>query len=104
MKASMKITCLLAGCLLLGGCLHPYQPDIQQGNVITPQMRSQLHVGMSKEQVLDLLGDPVLTNLFNDNHWPYVFTYQHSGGRITKKQMDLYFQNDRLIRIQGNYP
>lgn len=102
MKTGMMIG-LLAGCLLLGGCIRLYQPDIQQGNVVTPAMRSQLHLGMSKDQVVGALGNPVLTNLFNDNHWPYVYTYQHSGGKITKKQLDLYFQNDRLVRIDGNY-
>ena len=94
------ISALLSGCSLF----HPYQPNIQQGNILTEQMLSQVSVGMSKEQVVGALGNPILANVFNDNHWAYVYTFQYRGGPITKKHMDIYFQNNRVVRIDRDYP
>ena len=92
-------SCFLCACSLI----HPYQPNIQQGNILTQAQLQRLHPGMSKDGVAELLGSPVLANTFDDNHWPYVYTFQRNGGPITKKQLDLYFRNDRLVRIEGNY-
>ncbi|HVV67555.1 MAG TPA: outer membrane protein assembly factor BamE [Gammaproteobacteria bacterium] len=100
----LLITFLCLTCCLLNACfLRPYQPNIQQGNILTPRQVQQVHLGMSKDSVAELLGTPVLDNTFDDNHWPYVYTFQRNGGPITKKQLDLYFRNDRLVRITGNY-
>jgi outer membrane protein assembly factor BamE len=98
----ITLTCLL--CLLLSGCwIHPYQPDIQQGNIITDQMVASLRPGMSKDQVRSILGQPILENVFSDDYWAYVYTFQHSGGPIIKKQLNLFFQYNRLVHITGNW-
>ncbi len=87
-------------CFILGGC-HLYQPDVQQGNIITVPMLERLKPGMSKEQVQNTLGDPILASDFDDNHWAYVYTFQHSGGKLIKRRLDLYFQNNRLVHAQS---
>lgn len=88
----------------LGACslFHPYQPDIQQGNLYTPVMVEQIKPGMSKDQVVSIMGNPILANIFSDSHWAYVYTFQHKGGAILKKRLDLYFQNGRVARIERN--
>jgi outer membrane protein assembly factor BamE len=93
---------LLAALSFLSACsaFRPYQPDVQQGNLITPRSIGSLQLGMSKQQVESIMGYPILADNFNDNHWAYVYTFQHSGGSITKKRVDLYFQNDSLARIE----
>ncbi|MDF3054143.1 MAG: hypothetical protein K0Q74_50 [Gammaproteobacteria bacterium] len=90
---------LLTACSLT----TPYQPNIQQGNLISEHMVSQLKVGMSKEQVIHILGAPILSNAFDNSHWAYAYTFQQKGGPITKKHLDLYFQGNQLTRIGGNY-
>lgn len=97
------ITLLCLVCLSGCGLFKFYQPNIQQGNIITQGMLNQLQIGMSKTQVANALGLPVLDNMFNQDHWAYVYTFQHSGGKILKKQLDLYFQNDSLVKIINNY-
>ncbi len=104
----MRRLTIISLCLtsfLLASCswIHPYQPSVQQGNILTNTQLERVRVGMSKDQVEEVLGSPVLVNTFNDNYWPYVYTYQRNGGPIIKKQLDLYFSNDRLVRIEGNY-
>lgn len=95
------VTCLFLNIILLTGCgwIRPYQPDIQQGNLISQQMANSIQPGMSKEQVRRNLGTPVLANAFDDNHWGYVYTFQHNGRDIIRRNLDLYFQNGRVSRI-----
>jgi outer membrane protein assembly factor BamE len=97
------IACLSLNFILLTGCglqlIRPYQPDIQQGNVISEQMAESVRPGMSKEQVRNNLGTPVLVNAFDDNHWGYAYTFQHNGREIIRKNIDVYFQNGRVSRV-----
>jgi outer membrane protein assembly factor BamE len=88
---------------LLGGCttaaIHPYRPPIQQGNVLDQATVKQLRVGMTSQQVETLLGKPVLTDTFKPGRWTYVYTYRPNRGAYQQKQIILYFQGDRLIRV-----
>lgn len=88
----------------LGACslFHPYQPDIQQGNLYTPLMVEQIKPGISKDQVLSIMGSPILVNIFSDTHWAYVYTFQRKGGEILKKRLDIYFLNGRVVRVERN--
>jgi outer membrane protein assembly factor BamE len=70
---------------------------------VTPAMVSSLKPGMSKDEVLSIMGQSVLENVFTNNHWAYVYTFQHSGGKILKKRLDLYFQNNRLVHMTGDF-
>lgn len=101
----LTITTLLILFATLGACswFTPYQPNIQQGNLLSEEMLSRLKIGMTKEQVVRTLGNPVLENAFNQQHWAYVYTMQKKGGPITKKHLDLYFENNHLVRIAGDY-
>lgn len=100
------ITSLILFCLALSGCsiFRLYQPDVQQGNVTTQAMVAQLRPGMSKEQAANILGLPVLQSTFNEDHWAYVYTFQYSGGKISQHTLNLYFNNNRLVRLDGSYP
>lgn len=94
----------LAVCLLLTGCLRPYTPSIQQGNIISQDEISQLKIGMSQDDVQYLLGQPVLQQTFASNQWDYVYTYQPKNGRtIQEQRLSLFFNNSgKLVNIQTN--
>lgn len=93
--------CLLALCLMLSGCswFHMYRFNIQQGNVITPDMVMQLRPGMTEDQVRYVMGTPVLENTFNPNRWDYVYSYQPGGGKFREKKITVYFVNGVLQRV-----
>ncbi len=87
-------------CLTLAGCglIPVHQVQIQQGNAISQKMVSQLHPGMSKKQVKDVLGTPMLVNTFSDHTFNYVYTYQSGHTKIAEKRLTLNFNNIGLLQ------
>jgi len=80
-----------------------YTIDIQQGNIIEQSMVDQLRPGMNKRQVLYVMGSPMLNNVFHKNRWDYVYSNQPSGKDREQKQLSLFFENDQIAGIQGDF-
>ena len=80
-----------------------YRPDIQQGNVVTQEMVNQLEPGMTKRQVTYTLGTPGLIDSFHQDRWDYVYTLKKNAEPIEQKNLTLFFENDRLTKISGDY-
>ena len=93
---TLLLTFFLAGC----SYLHPYRPDIQQGNIISAKAVSQLRTGMSPRQVTRIMGDPVLQSTFSKNRMVYVYTLLPNHGSEVEKQLRLTFNRGRLSSIQ----
>ncbi len=89
----------LAGCS--DGLLH--RIDLQQGNLVTEQMIKQLKPGMDREQVLFVMGQPILRNSFDPARWDYIYTFARRGQILEMRYVTLYFENDVLTRLVGNY-
>ncbi len=96
----IKLLSLFAMVFALSACVH--KMDIEQGNVITPEMASKLHKGMTEEQVKDVMGSPMLMNTFNDHRIDYVYTLKLGHGKMSEKYITLIFRNNRLQDISGN--
>lgn len=75
--------------------------DVQQGNVITKDMVDQLKTGMTKRQVLFVMGSPLIEDPFHGNRWDYVFTLQPGDKRkITEyKRVTVLFDKDTVANI-----
>jgi len=80
-----------------------YTIDIQQGNIIDQSMVDQLRPGMNKRQVLYIMGSPMLNNVFHKNRWEYLYSNQPSGEDRVQKQISLFFENDQIVGIQGDF-
>jgi outer membrane protein assembly factor BamE len=80
-----------------------YTIDIQQGNIIEQSMIDQLRPGMNQRQVLYIMGSPMLNNVFHKNRWDYVYSNQPSGEDRVQKQISLFFENDQIAGIQGDF-
>jgi len=79
-----------------------YRQDVQQGNVITQELVNRLRPGLSKRQVRFIMGTPMLVDAFHQERWDYVYTMTHGWGETHKKKLHLYFDRDRLARIEGD--
>lgn len=93
-----KIIICLMLCITLAACA--YKPDIQQGNMVTQDKLEQLKIGMDKRQVLFILGSPMLTDPFHQNRWDYYYSLTPGRDDTVHYGATLYFENDRLSRIE----
>jgi outer membrane protein assembly factor BamE len=76
--------------------------DIRQGNYVTPEMRDKLKVGMSRQQVRFVLGTPMVSDVFHDNRWDYVYRLEQRGEVVEKQHLTLYFDKDVLVRMEDS--
>ena len=102
MKNLLKYAiCLI--CLMISSC-SIHQIDIQQGNVVTPELVAQLKPGMDKKQVIFILGDPLVTDIFHHDRWDYVYLLQPHKGKKEHYHLSLYFEDDKLVRVEDDTP
>lgn len=87
----------------IAGCGIVYTPDVQQGNLLDKKNVDQLQPGMTKRQVLVLLGTPSVISPFDSNRWDYVSTFSHRGRPMTTRTLTLTFNNDVLVRSEGDF-
>jgi outer membrane protein assembly factor BamE len=95
---------LVAGCRsvpMLPG-INAYKIDIQQGNVITQDMLEKLQPGMTRNQVRFVLGTPLLVDPFRTDRWDYIYIMNRKGERIEQRQLKVYFQDDKMLRYEGD--
>lgn len=86
------------------GCGIIYRQPIYQGNLLEKANVDQLAQGMSREQVITLLGTPSVADPFNTSRWDYTAT-QRLGrtNRIQSRNLTLWFEVDALARWEGDY-
>ncbi|OOG64457.1 cell envelope protein SmpA [Rhodanobacter sp. B04] len=89
--------------LSIAGCHIVYTPDVQQGNLLDKKTVDQLKPGMTKRQVVVLMGSPSVSTPFDQSRWDYVSTQQHRGGPIKVRTFTLTFNNDTLVRTEGDF-
>ena len=86
------------------GVLTPYRMDIVQGNVVTKEQVAQVKPGMTRNQVRDILGSPMLTDLFHADRWDYVFTIRRQGTAPQRRDVVAFFKGDKLERTGSQGP
>lgn len=86
----------------LANIVSPYKIDIVQGNFVSREQAAALRPGMSRLQVRDLLGTPLLVSLFHADRWDYVFTFKRQGAEPQARRLTVYFKGDVLERFDGD--
>lgn len=79
-----------------------YKMTVQQGNIISEEMVDSLELGMTKRQVNFVLGTPLLTDFFHTNRWDYTYTIKRGHAKMEQRNLTLYFQEEQLVRIDGD--
>jgi outer membrane protein assembly factor BamE len=94
---------LLALPLVLGACGIVYKMDVNQGNLLEKDMVDSLKPGMTKRQVALVMGTPSIATPFDQDRWDYAASYSHRGAAPDVKNLTLFFENEQLARIEGDY-
>lgn len=102
---------LLAGCSYLPslptdgesflGVVTPYRMEIVQGNVVTREMAERLKPGLTRAQVRELLGSPLLTDIFHADRWDYVFSIRRQGAPYQQRRVTLFFEGETLKSFEA---
>jgi len=98
---------LTAGCSSLQssdsflGLVTPYRIDIVQGNVVTREQAALVKPGMSRAQVRDVLGSPMITDLFHAQRWDYLFTIRRPGTEPQRRSVVVFFEGEVVKSIQA---
>jgi outer membrane protein assembly factor BamE len=112
LSGNRSISCILAvvASLTLSSCSTilnnlpgVYRIDVQQGNIVDQGMIDQLRPNMNKRQVLYIMGSPMLTDFFHQKRWDYLYSAQIEGGDRQQKRISLFFDNDQLVGVQGDF-
>ncbi len=113
---------IVAACALLAACsstntapsrtsasafnpvnwITPYRADVVQGNFISSEQVAQLRAGMSRNDVRNLLGTPLLASIFHADRWDYVFTMQRQGVTAQSFNYSVFFKGDLLDTFAGD--
>ncbi len=117
-KSLLRFFCLsLTGLLLVGltacgsvnqasnrmvGMVTPYKIDIVQGNFVAREQAAALKEGMSRLQVREILGTPLLVSIFHADRWDYVFTFKRQGVEPQSRRVTVFFEGDRLTKVEAD--
>jgi outer membrane protein assembly factor BamE len=98
--ASMSIAA--CGSTPITAYLHPYRPDVQQGNIVTRDMVEQLRPGMTRDQVRFLLGTPMLNDIFHAERWDYTYFLRRGNGEEQVRRLSVVFSEGKLARFESD--
>ena len=100
--ARILLRLALLFCLLPLAACDIYRVDVQQGNVITESMLSELKPGMDQLQVRTILGTPLLRNPWSDDRWVYVYSFKPAYGEREQRHVYVIFDKEgKMVGVQG---
>jgi outer membrane protein assembly factor BamE len=110
-----RLLLAVAACLGIAGCgsfdsatrriadsITPYKVEVVQGNFVSKEQVQALRPGISRQQVRDVLGTPLIADAFHSDRWDYVFTLKRNGVQEQVRRLTLYFKGDALERFEGD--
>jgi outer membrane protein assembly factor BamE len=110
-----RVTLVLAAAIIAGGCssfdrasqgivgaVTPYKVEVVQGNFVSREQVAALKPGMSRQQVRDILGTPLVTDLFHADRWDYVFTLKQQGVIKQERRLAVFFNGEVFDRVEGD--
>lgn len=78
-----------------------YRLQIEQGNIVTEEMVSQLEPGMSSSQVEFILGTPLLRDSFTPDRWDYLHTVKKPDNTEEKQRLTVFFDEGVLSHYES---
>jgi outer membrane protein assembly factor BamE len=100
---------LLAGCgtydsvtQRIAQSITPYRITVVQGNFVSAEAAAQMKVGMSRDQVRQLLGTPLLADMFHADRWDYVFYFKRGNTSVVQQRdFVVIFSGDTVASWSG---
>jgi outer membrane protein assembly factor BamE len=107
--AAAAAVVLLAGCgsmqnvgRSVTSAISPYRIEVVQGNFVSREQVEALQKGMSRDQVRQVLGTPLVSSVFHNDRWDYVFNLKRQGVDTQQRRLTVYFKDDMMERAEGD--
>lgn len=90
------LLCLVSATFLSScGILTKHKTAINQGNVLDKRQIDKVKLGMSKQEIVQVLGNVVIDNIFHKDTWDYINYTPKS-----RYHLQLIFKDDLLVKIK----
>ena len=106
---TLSLASMLAACSSIGdstrsalSAVTPYKVEVVQGNFVSREQVQALQPGMSRQQVREILGTPLVTSVFHADRWEYVFTIKRKDVAAQNRKLTVFFDGDRFSRAEGD--
>lgn len=86
----------------IASSITPYRVEVVQGNFVSREQVEALRPGMSRLHVREVLGTPLVTSVFHEDRWDYVFTLRRQGVPTQSRRLTVFFKGDALERFEGD--
>lgn len=107
-----KNVVMLGVCYLVVACSgvklstwhFPYMMEVQQGTYITQEQFAQIKVGMTKDNVLFILGGyPLSQYMFDQDRWDFIYQDYKNNSLKKSYSVTIFFTKDGIVNnIQKN--
>ena len=64
-------------------------------------MAAAVRPGMSRTQVRDILGSPLLTDIFHADRWDYLFAIRRTGAEPQARRVTAIFEGETLAKLEA---
>ena len=79
----------------------PYRIEVVQGNFVSKEQVQALRPGMTRNQVKEILGTPLIASVFHADRWDYAFTIRRKGTPPQQRKLSVFFQNDLFLKVES---
>tara|TARA_Y100001935_G_C17249278_1_gene480096 strand:- start:969 stop:1280 length:312 start_codon:yes stop_codon:yes gene_type:complete len=95
----MRKLLILIISLILLSCSNAsiYRVSITQGTVFKQEDIDRLEIGMTKDQVIYVIGQPSFENFFEINVWNYFYQIKTGETIELERRLKLYFDDKNLL-------
>lgn len=111
-RAAARLLAGAAAIVALGACTPvagpswtnvflPYRIEIVQGNVVTSDQLARINPGMSRVQVREALGTPLVADIFHADRWDYIFMINRGGTQLARLDVAVFFEGDKMVRVDA---
>ena len=101
LASALVLVVSLPGCAVVDWMT--YKLPVQQGNIIEQKDVDKLKPGMTREQVVFVLGEPLAKSSFETGRWEYMLTTRSGKGESSAKRLTVVFNGDALASVSGDF-
>ncbi|WP_187306304.1 outer membrane protein assembly factor BamE [Buchnera aphidicola] len=94
MISLLLIVVLLSNCSFLDK--KSYSSDVFQEACFNQHNLEKIHSGMSRDEVIYIFGEPIISDIFNDEYH-YVFYELKNKCTLNRKTLNLTFKNNKVL-------